>query len=415
MKRRASNSSVDRQRPRGVALIEALVALLIMAFGMLALIGMQGTLRRSADLSKQRGEAIRLAQQEMEGLRAYSVLAHPDPADPVPGVLAFSDITSAANANAGDANSNAVFALTRSVTDGPLVQPLQPQHKAVRVRVAWIDRAEGEQFVLIDSIIARADPGLSAALTQAPSSLTVQRPAGREASIPIGAHDLGDGRSVFVPSSNDTVAWVFNNLSGVIQGKCTVAMGTLSSALTAADVASCSNNTWGYLLSGFVRFSFTSPPDSHQPNSAALMLDAGLVALPTLPAPAPPPDPAPVHECYDNSGQVAPALGTVVSYYCIVYPSIALPRVWSGRLQLAGISLALNDPHPRKICRYSADYDRNGSISNAEHPSDYVKVGGALTRQNFLVINASETCPVGHAVDPAAGYFSNTATVLHQP
>jgi hypothetical protein len=387
-----------------VALIEALVALLIMAFGMLALVGLQGNLRRSADLSKQRGEAIRLAQREMEGLRAYSVLAQADPGNPVPGVLAYAQITSAANANAGDANSNAVFSLTRTVIDSSLVRPEQ---KAVRVQVNWIDRAEGAQFVLIDSIIARADPGLSAALTQAPSSLTVLRPAGREVSIPTGAKDLGDGRSVFVPSSNDTVAWVFNNLSGVIQGKCTVAMGTVSSALTAADVAACSNNTWGYLLSGHVRFSFNSPPDSNQPLSSALTLDAGLVAGIAASAPS--------HECYDNSDQVVPALGSVVSYFCIVYPNNAVPRVWSGRLQLAGISLAAGDPSPRKICRYTADYDGNGSTSNAEHPMDYVNVGGALTRQNFLVINASQTCPVGHAVDPAAGYFSNTATVQHQP
>lgn len=408
MKRRTSKALVDRRAHRGVALIEALVALLIMAFGMLALVGLQGNLRRSADLAKQRGEAIRLAQQEMEGLRAYSVLAHPDPANPVAGVLAFDDIaTKAVNANAGDPNSNAVFSLTRSVTPWPL---LQPQQKAVRVRVDWIDRTGpegGAQFVLIDSIIARADPGLSAALTRAPSSLTVLRPAGRESSIPIGAHDLGDGRSVFVPTSNDTVAWVFNNLSGVIQGKCTVAMGTASSALTTTYVAQYCNDTWGYLLSGFVRFSFSSPPDSNQTLSSALALDAELVKGAATNAPD--------HECYDNSGQVVPALGTVVSYYCIVYPSIELPRVWSGRLQLAGISLALNDPNPRKICRYSADYDGNGSISNAEHPSDYVKVSGALTRQNFLVINASETCPVGHVVNPAAGHFSNTATVLHQP
>lgn len=404
MQRHLPTPPARKNSMAGIALIEALVALLIMAFGMLALVGLQGNLRRSADLSKQRGEAVRLAQKEIESLRAYSVLTHADPDNPVAGVLAYTDISPLANANAGDPSSNAVFTLTRAVT--PWAQA-QSQQTAVRVRVGWLDRAGIAQFVLVDSIVSRADPGLSAALTIAPTSLTVHRPAGRDASIPIIAHDLGDGTSVFVPTSTATVAWVFNNLTGVIQGKCTVTAGTQSSALTATDVAACSNPTWGYLLSGFVRFSFTSPPDSHQPANHALTLDAGLIEgiAPDVPD----------HECYDNSAQVAPALGTVVSYFCIVYPSIALPRLWSGRLQLSGIELSATEPNPRKICRYTADYDGNGSISNAEHPLDYVKVSGALTRQNFLVINASETCPVGHAINPAAGYFSNTATVLHQP
>ncbi|MCV2355577.1 hypothetical protein LNV09_15635 [Paucibacter sp. B2R-40] len=390
-----------RRFGRGVALIEAMVALLIMAFGMLALVGLQGNLRRGADLSKQRGEAIRLAQREMESLRAYSVLAHPDPANPAAGVLAWADIsTPAVNANAGDPNSNAVFSLTRTVDPWAEAQSAQT---AVRVRVDWLDRASGPQFVQIDSIISRADPGLSAALTIAPASLTVQGPMGRESSIPVSAHDLGNGTSVFVPTLNDTVAWVFDNLSGVIVGKCTVAMGTLATGLSKDDVAACSNNTFGLLLSGFVRFSLTSPPDPNSPNSPAQTLDAGLVPA------------APSHECYDDSAQVTANAGSAVSYYCIVYPNNAVPRTWSGRLNLAGLPLAPGDTNQRKICRYSADYDGNGSISNAEHPLEYVNVSGALTRQNFLVIKASESCPAGHGLNPSAGYFSNTATVLHQP
>ena len=407
MRSRPDSGKKRRNSIRGVALIEALVALLIMAFGMVALVGLQGTLRRGSDLAKQRGEAIRLAQQEMESLRSYSVLVHPDPANPAAGVRAFADIaTPAASANVGEANSNATFMRTRSVTDGPVDWPgNEPLVKALRVRVDWIDRAEGPQFVQVDSFISRADPGLSGSLGIAPASTTTQRPAGREALIPLAAKDLGNGSSVFVPSLNDTVAWVFNNLTGVITGQCTVAMNTSSAAVTAAMVAGCSNNRSHYLLSGFVRFSFLSPPDSVQPNSPALTLDVGLVLPGTVPN----------HQCYDDSAQVIAASGSVVSFYCIVEPNNAVPRVWSARLNLLGIPLAVGDPSPRKICRFTADYDGNGSISNSEHPLNYVNVSGALTRQNFLVINASESCPAGHAVNAAAGFFTNTATVLHQP
>ena len=51
---------------RGVSLIEALVALAVMAFGLLGVVGMQSTLRVNADVSRQRAEAVRMAQEKME-------------------------------------------------------------------------------------------------------------------------------------------------------------------------------------------------------------------------------------------------------------------------------------------------------------------------------------------------------------
>ena len=59
---------------RGVSLIEALVAMAIMAFGMLALLGLQGALRGNSDVSKQRSEAVRYAQEQIELLRGFSTL-----------------------------------------------------------------------------------------------------------------------------------------------------------------------------------------------------------------------------------------------------------------------------------------------------------------------------------------------------
>jgi hypothetical protein len=67
------------------------------------------------------------------------------------------------------------------------------------------------------------------------------------------------------------------------------------------------------------------------------------------------------------------------------------------------------------ICRYSADYDGDKAIANAEHPLDYAGVTTALTNQNFLIVNGSVSCPVGHAANPGQGVFSNTATLIHQP
>lgn len=52
-------------KSRGVSLVEALVALLVMSFGMVALVGILSNLRRSEDLARQRGEAQRIAQAEI--------------------------------------------------------------------------------------------------------------------------------------------------------------------------------------------------------------------------------------------------------------------------------------------------------------------------------------------------------------
>lgn len=395
----------------GVALIEAMVALVIMAFGMLALAGLQGNMRRGADLAKQRGEAIRLAQADMERLRSFSVLG---PENPPAGVQSYAQIQSITLTDAGLADSNASFTLTRTVTEWP--EPAL--QKAVRVEVSWDDRAGGPQSVIVDSFIARVDPSLSGSLGVAPESAPLRRPAGRNAGIPLGAKDLGNKTSVFVPGPTATVAWVFNNLTGAITGRCTVAMGTLSSALTASDVLDCSNNTFGYLLSGFVRFSFAASPSAEQPASPALAKFKLLIAeadalLPTsASAPAPPPVPAPAHQCFDNAPADASFLQPFVSYYCIVFPNTDSTPKWSGKLLIADIPLGSGE---RKICRYSADYDGDKKISNAEHPLNYRAVTGALTRQNFLVINASANCPAGQAADPSAGRFSNSATVQHQP
>ncbi len=57
-------------RQRGISLIEAVVALAVMAFGMLAFVGLQSSLRFNGDVAKQRAEAVRIAQEAIEQWRA---------------------------------------------------------------------------------------------------------------------------------------------------------------------------------------------------------------------------------------------------------------------------------------------------------------------------------------------------------
>jgi Tfp pilus assembly protein PilV len=59
---------------RGISLIEALLALAVMALGMMGLVGVQSTLRSTSDVAKQRSEAVRIAQAEIERWRAFDAL-----------------------------------------------------------------------------------------------------------------------------------------------------------------------------------------------------------------------------------------------------------------------------------------------------------------------------------------------------
>jgi type IV pilus modification protein PilV len=62
-------------RQRGVGLIEALVSLLVLALGLMSFVALQGRLRLNSDVAKQRAEAVRIAQEDLENFRAYGTIA----------------------------------------------------------------------------------------------------------------------------------------------------------------------------------------------------------------------------------------------------------------------------------------------------------------------------------------------------
>lgn len=385
----------------GVTLIEALVALLIMSFGMLALVGLQGNMRRSADLAKQRSEAVRLAQQDLETIRSFSELVLP--ADAAEHVRAFAQIADLKRVGAGDPESNASFTLNRVLEQRP-GEPL-----SVQVTVSWEDRAGAMQQVIMGSFITPADPRLSGSLAIAPEGDPTRRPLGRHLSIPPAAKDLGEGHSVFKPPATSSgVAWVFSNLTGRIVKLCQLPDHTVSTAqITLEDVAAyCSTVSNSYLLSGAVRFSTGATASSEQTLSPALPLSPAIITAGTPKAPAPPP-----HDCFSNAPLGGPVeMPEGVAFYCAVYPNLD-GVAWTGRLILNGIELG----HAGyRICRYSADYNGDKTISNAEHPQDYVDVKGSLTRQNFLIVAGSQSCPVGRMPSPAEGLFYDSKTVVHQ-
>ena len=116
-------------------------------------------------------------------------------------------------------------------------------------------------------MIAGVDPRLAAAMAMAPGGSPVRDALGRDIQIPIPAKNLGNGTSIFKPVSNSGVAYVFNNDTGMITGRCTDIGATTYTAALTANSGTCSTVN-AVLLSGFVRTSLANNPDAATPNDA---------------------------------------------------------------------------------------------------------------------------------------------------
>ena len=390
-------------RQRGVSLVEALVAMGVMAFGMLAVVGLQVTLRTNSDISKQRSEAVRMAQQSIEDWRAFTAF------EATPGVIDYQELVDDGPINI--VGINATFARTRDFTVWP---GGSPPMKTLAVTVQWQDRNGDIQTVQLSSVIAGIAPDLSGALALPPSGVPDRQPLGRNRSIPFSAKDLG-GISVFMPpqAAGGGVTWVFNDLTGLITGVCNLP-GRVTGNLVLADVATCSANTTAQLLSGFVRFAtLANAPDAAQaeaPSGVPRSLDISLALNNALAHPALP-------VCFDDADAVAASgvAGAAVTYYCAIFSKAG--GLWSGRTRVvpAGWSIGTGAGEV-KLCRYTALAEDNpANAKNFDHPLDYTEAGSAantsLAGQNFLVISSAHSCPSDVA---APGDFVNSNTRLHQ-
>lgn len=399
-------------RPRGIALIEALVALAIMALGMVAIMGVQVTLRSNGDLSRQRAEAVRIAQESLEDWRGY--LGIESDADPL--TRDYPDL--ATDGPTTIAGLNASYARTRTVvTSG------SPPMKQMSVVVAWTDRTGEIQSVQLSSAVAAVPPDLVGSLALPSNGAPAKRPQGRNVNIPIPAKDLGNGISVFKPpqGSGGTVAWVFNNITGLLKA-CTVGGSETTNTIDLADLSStCLGADFdSQLLSGYVRFANTgSQPDETEaeaPTGSILNLSINVQLTSTgHPGPA---------TCFSDAieSQSLAELRTSVAYFCSIPSNTA--GTWTGRSRIgplaftSGVSWAIvssgSAQGDRKVCRYTPVNSATTS-QNVDHPLDYTAGGSlpfaSLTHQNFLVISAAHLCPEDTA---AADDFVNSNTELHQ-
>lgn len=402
-------------RRHGVSIVEALVALAVMSFGMLALVGVQATMRLNSDLAKQRSEATRIASEEIERLRSFSTVTI------VPGQpdTAFDEIASRTVEGyvPPDGIGNTTYRVERNVTLVP-----GSRQKVLTVMVRWNDRTNTQQSVTLDSVISRTAPNLGALLTLAPRFSPISQRQGRHVTIPPDAVDLGNGDSRFEPPGAAGIAWYFNNLSGVMR-VCNAA----------GDVC-----VTGTLVSGTVRYHGAagqpSGADAESPQGPALNLAAGPNALALVPLAGAGAD----ARCYaDTLSAAALAASNAVNYFCAIMPSQV--SGWGGKLDPQPVDAAgalvtfAGNANGVRSCRYTTDVpsadDPNADFTvNADHPKTYCmekpgtptadtpctgkRVTGNLINQNFLVIPGNRTCPTDEG---GTNPLINGNTRQHQP
>lgn len=235
--------SVRARRIRGATLLEALIGFAVAAAGLLALVRSQVHFDYAADVARQRGIAVRLAEADQETLRSFDQVGDA-------GVATDFDALGAALVDGiAVPDANTLYRLQRQVTPAT-----DGRHRVVAIQVDWPDRQGHTQRIVLRDLIARAAPALSAALAiQAPPGMRAPL-AGRHTTIPVRARDLGDGRSVFKPVEAGAVAWVFDNASGEITSTCTVPVDRPAARLSAADLAGACTTVRGQLLTGTVQF-----------------------------------------------------------------------------------------------------------------------------------------------------------------
>ncbi|UXI69684.1 type IV pilus modification PilV family protein [Tahibacter amnicola] len=200
------------RRATGFSLIEAMIALLVLSIGLLALAVLQVTVMRNSGETKARTSALSLAQEKLEELKSFSSLDGYKAIQVGASGSTLSDMTTAAQTGTTFTRSWTVrrYVYDRSTrafadvgasrvtaTDVQLLAfnaNLQPgtEFKRVDVTVGWQDAASGASTsITVGDIIDAIDPGDTAAVIQQITSagknplVRIYDPALQEGVVPI--------------------------------------------------------------------------------------------------------------------------------------------------------------------------------------------------------------------------------------
>ena len=174
------SEGIPTARPAGFSLVEILIAMAVIAFGLVSIGKLQVQLIRAGGGSKARTTAVYLAQRKMDDLRDYSALT---------GTPSYSGITNNGGGQiaAGTVTmDNATFTLawtsddyyysgfnSIATTTVPTPTPSYPDFKQVQVTVSWTDAGNEAQSVVVETAIAPLDPRKSGLVARASGPLYV--------------------------------------------------------------------------------------------------------------------------------------------------------------------------------------------------------------------------------------------------
>lgn len=199
---------LDRQQ--GFGLTEALIAVVVLGFGILAIVKLQGNFLKGGTESKARTVALSLAQEKLDDLRGFEQLSS-DPAK-----FDFLDIGNdaggaiAADNSFTDGNtvvSNVDYIRTWTVDNGyyvngaltytaPTLAPPFPDQKRVTVEVSWQDQTNTVQSVTLQGVLSAVPPSSTQSLiddggANRPTPQAAHTPGTTPEVIPI---ELGPGQ-----------------------------------------------------------------------------------------------------------------------------------------------------------------------------------------------------------------------------
>jgi Tfp pilus assembly protein PilV len=388
-----------RHGQRGLSIIEAMIALVIMGFGILSLAGVHGALSRGSEDARHRTEAVRLAQERIETLRSFTGIT----STLVNGTIS----TTAANWNAlasgvevlNATSSNATYTRTWTLS-GAATDAL----RNVQVAVQWVDRGGETRTVTLSSIVSNTDPSDTGFLGfPLPLNTNLKRPKDRNLDIPIKAIDLGNGESALKFGTSGQYV-VFGNISGDVVKICTPTIentptdAQVVAALAASGTNGCESVT-GYIITGYIAKDSSVPASDWTALQGSLGVDMSGITRVNAPART---VSCHIEDAVDQTTNVA--IANYKSYLCVIpltAPSPALtehtPYYWQGKVRVAGPASWRGATSSFYVCQF--DYSANRSLMNPAN-REYYPMNKSIDQQNFLIAatgnsNTSSTpaCP----------------------
>lgn len=247
-------------RQRGFALIEALIAFLVVAFGLLAIASFQYTLSGASDVAKQRSEATRIAQKEMDRLRSFGQRRADNLTDN--RYTYVEDVVSGSQAVTG-ITTNTAYTMTTTVNVPSPAPSSGDRYRWINILVGWADRTGQAQSVQLSSVISDGDPSSLGPLGVRRRASATLRPKNRNINVPYPAVNVAtcpstNGCSAFVvPPSN--VAYVFDNVTGNVVQSCTLTSYPISALTRSGSTATATATGHPFTTGSWVNISGVTP------------------------------------------------------------------------------------------------------------------------------------------------------------